>query len=63
MLKILVRVDDGLIGISTSTSVRWADSVLEISADSRRATAVGQPGAVRYDGGRIVRDLPDEVAA
>jgi glycosyltransferase involved in cell wall biosynthesis len=63
LLEILAGIDAGLIGIGRSTSIRWVDGVLEIKGESRWATADGEPLAIRYDGGRIVRDLPKEVAA
>ena len=63
LLEILARVDSGLTGISTATSVGWADGRLEIAAETRWTTAGGAGPAIRYAGDRIVRDLPDEVAA
>jgi glycosyltransferase involved in cell wall biosynthesis len=63
LLEVLAGIDQGLIGISTATSVRWVDGVLELEADSRWATAAGDPLAVHNDGGRIVRDLPEDLRA
>ncbi len=63
LLEILAGIDSGLIGISRTTSVGWADGKLQITAESRWATAGGVGLAIRYAGDRIVRDLPDEVAA
>ena len=43
--------------------MRWADGTLQLKAESRWAGAGGVRLAIRYDGDRIVRDLPSEVAA
>jgi hypothetical protein len=63
LLQTLVGVDSGLVGISTATAVDWVDGKLEITAESRWRAAGGAGLAIRYAGDRIVRDLPDEVAA
>jgi GT2 family glycosyltransferase len=62
LLEKLVAVDAGLVGISTATSVRWVDGTVHIAAESRW-TAGDKPLAIRRDGSRIVRDLPEDVAA
>lgn len=63
LLKKLVAVDSGLLGVSTATSVKWADGILHIAAESRWSS-VGATGlAIRYDGERLVRDLPEDVMA
>lgn len=69
LLRTLVGIDAGLVGIGTSTSVRWVDGVLEIEASSRWTNNAGRPLALRYagpdsvSGDRVERDLPPEVAA
>ena len=63
LLEKLVAVDTGLVGRSTATSVRWVDGTLRLNAESRWTGAGGARLAIRYDGDRIVRDLPSEVAA
>ena len=63
LLEKLVAVDTGLVGRSRATSVRWVDGTLFLKAESRWTGAGGARLAIRYDGDRIVRDLPSEVAA
>ena len=63
LLKKLVAVDAGLVGRSKATSVRWVDGTLRLKAQSRWAGRGGARLAIRYDGDRIVRDLPSDVAA
>jgi glycosyltransferase involved in cell wall biosynthesis len=63
LLEKLVAVDTGLVGRSRATSVRWVDGTLRLEAESRWTGAGGARLAIRYDGDRIVRDLPSEVAA
>jgi glycosyltransferase involved in cell wall biosynthesis len=63
LLEKLVGVDSGLIGTSTATSVRWVNGTLLLRAESRWAGPRGARLAIRYDGDRIVRDLPSDVAA
>jgi GT2 family glycosyltransferase len=63
LLERLVPVDAGIVGIGRTTAVAWQDGRLHITAQSRWATPQGAPVALRYDGQRVVRDLPDEVAA
>jgi hypothetical protein len=63
LLEKLVAVDSGLVGLSTSTSVRWVDGALQIAAESRWSSAGGANLAIRFDGDRIVRDLPNDVEA
>ena len=63
LLEKLVAVDAGLVGRSRATSVRWVDGTLRLKAKSRWTSAGGARLAIRYDGDRIVRDLPSEVAA
>jgi Glycosyl transferase family 2 len=62
LLEKLVAVDAGLVGISTATSVRWVNGTVQVAAESRWK-AGDKPLAIRRDGERIVRDLPDDVAA
>jgi hypothetical protein len=61
LLEKLVAVDSGLVGISTSTAVRWEDGALHIAAESHWNTTGGFRLAVRWDGDRVVRDLPADV--
>ena len=63
LLEKLVAVDAGLVGRSTATSVRWVDGSLFLKAESHWTGPRGARLAIRYDGDRIVRDLPNEVAA
>jgi hypothetical protein len=63
LLEKLVAVDAGLVGRSKATSVRWVDGTLRLKAQSRWAGPGGARLAIRYDGDRIVRDLPSDVAA
>jgi hypothetical protein len=63
LLEKLVGVDSGLVGTSTATSVRWVDGRLRLKAESHWTGPRGARLAIRYDGDRIVRDLPSEVAA
>ena len=58
-----MAVDAGLIGRSAATSVRWVDGTLVLKAESRWTGPRGARLAIRYDGDRIVRDLPSDVAA
>lgn len=62
LLQKLVAVDAELVGIAKATSVRWVRGKLKITTESRWATLGGRPLAIRYDGDRIVRDLPPDVA-
>lgn len=62
LLEKLVAVDAGLVGIGATTSVEWRDGVMHVTAESRWAATHGEPLAIRFDGDRIVRDLPAEVA-
>ena len=43
--------------------MRWVDGTLFLKAESRWTGAGGARLAIRYDGDRIVRDLPSEIAA
>ena len=61
LLEKYVAVDAGLVGITRTSSVRWEDGVLHIVAESRWA-AGDKPLQVRWDGDRVVRDLPAEIA-
>ena len=63
LLEKLVAVDAGLVGTSAATSVRWVDGTLLLKAESRWTGPRGARLAIRYDGDRIVRDLPGDVAA
>jgi glycosyltransferase involved in cell wall biosynthesis len=63
LLEKLVGIDSGLIGTSAATSVRWVDGSLLLKAESRWTGPRGARLAIRYDGDRIVRDLPSDVAA
>jgi glycosyltransferase involved in cell wall biosynthesis len=63
LLEKLVAVDAGLVGRSRATSLRWVDGTLRLKAKSRWTGAGGARLAIRYDGDRIVRNLPREVAA
>ena len=63
LLSKLVTVDEGLIGRASTTSVRWADGELRVSATCRWSGTQDTPLAIRYDGDRIERDLPPDVAA
>ena len=63
LLEKLSLVDSGLVGASTATSVRWVDATLVIKSESRWTGPRGARLAIRYDGDRIIRDLPREVAA
>jgi glycosyltransferase involved in cell wall biosynthesis len=62
LLSKLAGIDSGLVGISNATSMRWVDGTLQIAVTSRWTTSGQAPVAIRYDGGRIVRDLPADVA-
>jgi glycosyltransferase involved in cell wall biosynthesis len=59
----LLTVDPDIVGTSTVTSVRWVDGTLRVRAESRWTGSRGARLAIRYDGDRIVRDLPTDVAA
>jgi hypothetical protein len=63
LLSRLVTVDEGLTGRVSTTSVRWTDDELGVSATCRWSGTQDTPLAIRYDGDRIVRDLPPDVAA
>ena len=63
LLEKLVGVDAGLIGRSKATSVRWVGGILRVKAQSRWTGPGGARLAIRYDGDRIVRELPSDVAA
>jgi glycosyltransferase involved in cell wall biosynthesis len=63
LVEKLLGVDSGVVGISTVTSVRWVDGSLLLKAESRWTSPRGARLAIRYDGDRIVRNLPSEVAA
>jgi glycosyltransferase involved in cell wall biosynthesis len=63
LLEKLVAVDAGLVGRSVATSVRWVDGTLLLKTESRWTGPRGARLAIRYDGDRIVRDLPGDVAA
>ena len=65
LLEKLVAIDSGLLGTSVTTSVRWRAGALEIATESRWTAAGGARLAIRFDRDRdrIVRDLPDDVAA
>ena len=63
LLKKLAGIDPAVVGISTATTVRWVDGVLRIAAESHWTAAGNVPLALRFDGDRIVRDLPADVAA
>jgi hypothetical protein len=63
LLEKLVAVDAGLVGRSVATSVRWVDGTLLLKAESRWTGPRGARLAIRYDGDRIVRELPSDVAA
>ena len=63
LLEKFVAVDSGLVGRSTTTSVRWMDGKLRIGAESRWTGAGGARLAIRNDGDRFVRDLPRDIAA
>ncbi len=63
LLKKLVAVDSGLLGVSTATSLKWTQGTLQMTAESRWSS-VGAAGlAIRYDADRLVRDLPGDVMA
>jgi GT2 family glycosyltransferase len=62
LLERLVAIDSGLVGVSATTFVRWMAGTLEIAAESRWTSAGGATLAIRYDGDRIVRDLPEDIA-
>jgi len=63
LLSRLVAVDEGLTGRASTTSVRWTNGALRVSATCRWIGGQDTPLAIRYEGDRIVRDLPPEVAA
>jgi glycosyltransferase involved in cell wall biosynthesis len=63
LLQKLAAVDASLVGRSAATSVRWVDGTLVLKAESRWTGPRGARLAIRYDGDRIVRDLPSDVAA
>ena len=63
LLSRFVTVDEGLTGRASTTSVRWTDGELQVSATCRWTGGQDAPLAIRYDGDRIVRDLPPDVAA
>jgi hypothetical protein len=63
LLEEYVRVDSGLTGISRTTDVRWADGALQIAVESRWAVTDNKPLALRFDGERVVRDLPAHIEA
>jgi glycosyltransferase involved in cell wall biosynthesis len=63
LVEKLLGVDSGVVGTSTATSVRWVDGTLVLKAESRWTGPRGERLAIRYDGDRIVRDLPSDVAA
>lgn len=63
LLERYVEVDAGLVGLSTTTSVEWDGDVVRIAAESRWRASGTKPLALRFDGDRVVRDLPADIAA
>jgi glycosyltransferase involved in cell wall biosynthesis len=63
LLAKLVSVDSELVGIARTTAVGWDGDQLRISTESRWTSKGGVPLALRYDGDRVVRNLPPEVTA
>ena len=63
LVEKLVSVDSGLVGTSAVTTVRWVNGTLFLKAESRWTGPRGARLAIRYDGDRIVRDLPSDVAS
>jgi len=63
LLGELVRVDSGLVGRAETTDVHWDDKGrLVVSSSTRWSTKAGHL-ALRRDGDRVVRDLPEHLAA
>lgn len=61
LLEKYVGIDAGIVGITRTSSVRWDGDVLRIVGESRW-TAGDKPLQVRWDGDRVVRELPEDIA-
>ena len=63
LLARYVDIDFDVTGLSTATSTRWVDGRMHIVAETRWRDASGGSFALAATDGRILRGLPDDIAA